>query len=130
MVCRKFETSRRREDLTFKHHREVAALPPDEAEALLDWCEETPNPRSTRELRGEVHRRRRVTTDMIRAARELLRWRQEKLAERAGLAVSPLRLWEGKSGELAAPPETRARIIAALQGAGVEFLENGVRLIL
>jgi hypothetical protein len=28
MVCRKFETSRRREDLTFNHHREVAALPP------------------------------------------------------------------------------------------------------
>jgi hypothetical protein len=60
MVCRKFETSRRREDLTFKHHREVAALPPDEADALLDWCAETPKPRSTRELRSEVHRRRRV----------------------------------------------------------------------
>jgi hypothetical protein len=25
----------------FKHHREVAALPPAEADALLDWCEET-----------------------------------------------------------------------------------------
>jgi hypothetical protein len=41
MVCRKFETSRRREDLTFNHHREVAALAPDEADALLDWCGET-----------------------------------------------------------------------------------------
>src|SRR5208282_5127144 len=42
----------------FSIAREVAALPPDEAETLLDWCEETPKPRSTRELRGEVSRRR------------------------------------------------------------------------
>ena len=52
------DRSRRREQLSFKHHREVAALPADEADALLDWCEETPKPRSTRELRGEVHRLR------------------------------------------------------------------------
>jgi hypothetical protein len=36
-VSRAFETSRRREDLSFKHHAEVAALPPDEADALRDW---------------------------------------------------------------------------------------------
>ncbi len=57
-VCRSFETSLRRDVLSFQHRREVAALPPDEADALLDWCEETPKPRSTRELRGEVSRRR------------------------------------------------------------------------
>jgi hypothetical protein len=45
MVCRKFETSRRREVLSFKHHREVSALPPAEADALLDWSEETRNRR-------------------------------------------------------------------------------------
>jgi hypothetical protein len=44
-VCRKFETSRRREVLSFQHHREVASLPPAEADALLDWCEETRNRR-------------------------------------------------------------------------------------
>jgi len=27
-------------DLSFKHHAEVASLPPDEADALLDWCED------------------------------------------------------------------------------------------
>ncbi len=42
-LAEKFETSRRREDLTFKHHAEVAALPPDEADAPLDWCERAPN---------------------------------------------------------------------------------------
>ena len=51
-VARDFETSRRRDLLSFQHHLEVAALPPDEANAMLDWCEETPKPHLTRELRG------------------------------------------------------------------------------
>jgi hypothetical protein len=34
-VCRAFETSRRREDLSFQHHAEVASLAPAEADALL-----------------------------------------------------------------------------------------------
>ena len=69
-ICRAFplESSRRRERLSFNHHAEVASLPPDEADALLNWCEETPKPHSTRELSlnecfrrahamGDVHRR-------------------------------------------------------------------------
>lgn len=62
VVARAFEMSRRRDALTFTHHAEVAALPTAEADALLDWCEqtarETGKPRSTRELRSEVSRRR------------------------------------------------------------------------
>jgi DNA-binding transcriptional regulator YiaG len=69
-----------------------------------------------------------VTSEMVKAARQLLRWKQDDLAERAGIGVATLRVWEGKSGVLAAPPETRGRIISALQGAGIEFLENGVKL--
>jgi hypothetical protein len=61
-VCRKFETSRRREALTFAHHRNVAGLPSEEADRLLDWCEEmiakTGRPRTIRELREECDRRR------------------------------------------------------------------------
>ena len=61
-VCRTFETSRRREVLPFAHHQEVASLPADEADRVLDWCEETvPTtgaPRSRRELRAELSRRR------------------------------------------------------------------------
>ena len=38
-VCRAFETSRRREVLTFGHHAEVSALDPREADRLLDWAE-------------------------------------------------------------------------------------------
>src|SRR4051794_32871037 len=60
-VCRSFaETSRRREALSFRHHREVAALSPDIADRLLDWCEEplrqTGRPRTIRELREEVRK--------------------------------------------------------------------------
>jgi hypothetical protein len=61
-ICKAFETSRRREVLSFSHHAEVVALPPDQADALLDWAEETlpsqGKPRSTRELRSEVSKRR------------------------------------------------------------------------
>jgi hypothetical protein len=44
-VSKRFEINRRRLHLSFNHHAEVAALPPNEADALLDWCEETPKPR-------------------------------------------------------------------------------------
>ena len=51
-VCDIFDIARRRAVLTFKHHAEVSALDPKEADELLDWCEQTEKPRSTRELRG------------------------------------------------------------------------------
>jgi hypothetical protein len=35
-VCRSFETSLRHDVLSFQNRREVAALPPDEADSLLD----------------------------------------------------------------------------------------------
>jgi hypothetical protein len=38
-VCQRFERVRRRTNLSFGHHREVASLPPDEADALLDRAE-------------------------------------------------------------------------------------------
>ena len=57
-VCRAFETSRRREVLTFGHHAEVAALDVKEADRLLDWAQATiattGKPRSTKDLRREV----------------------------------------------------------------------------
>ena len=61
MVARAFETSRRRDVLSFSHHREVASLSPAEADQLLDWAEEPRRnggkPRSTRELRSQVRSR-------------------------------------------------------------------------
>jgi hypothetical protein len=39
IVCQKFESVRRRILLSFEHHKTVAALKPEIADALLDWCE-------------------------------------------------------------------------------------------
>jgi transcriptional regulator with XRE-family HTH domain len=69
-----------------------------------------------------------VTVEMVKAARELLRWRQEELASKAGIAVSTLRRLEGMTGPLAGAAETKGRIVSALQGAGIEFIEGGVRI--
>jgi hypothetical protein len=58
MVARAFETSRRRDTLSFSHHREVASLSTQDADRLLDWAEQPlrndGRPRSTRELRSQV----------------------------------------------------------------------------
>jgi hypothetical protein len=37
-VSKRFETSCRRELLSFRHHKEVAAFDAERADALLDWC--------------------------------------------------------------------------------------------
>jgi hypothetical protein len=56
-VAGRFELSRRRGGLSFFHHREVAALEPDEADRLLDWCfEDRGRTRSRAELRERVRR--------------------------------------------------------------------------
>lgn len=61
VVCRAFkETYRRREVLSFEHHAEVAALPPATADALLDWCLESDEPRTRQELRTRKQQIRRA----------------------------------------------------------------------
>ena len=55
-VAEKFENVRRRTDCSWSHHKEVAALPPAEADELLDLAER--EGLSTRELRAEVSRRK------------------------------------------------------------------------
>ena len=47
LVCDAFEKSRRRDLVTFSIHAECASLPAEEADKVLDWCEEvlrTTNP--------------------------------------------------------------------------------------
>jgi transcriptional regulator with XRE-family HTH domain len=77
--------------------------------------------------RGKVQ----VTVEQLKAARELLRWHQQDLAGRAGIGIATLRRVEGfKTGPIQGVEEiTKARIVAALQGAGIRFTEHGVELI-
>ena len=60
----------------------------------------------------------------IKAARALLDWNQEELADRAKVGVATLRRIEGTDGEL---PETKAaeKIVAALKAAGIAFQNHG-----
>jgi len=64
----------------------------------------------------------KVSIKQIKAARELLGWSQEAIAESSGVS----KRLEATGGELGGRPETREKIIAALEKAGVEFIaENG-----
>jgi hypothetical protein len=85
-VARAFETSRRREALSFSHHAELASvtISPKKADELLDWCldrvAERGRPRSIRDLRLRLHeffdRRNRAAADAHSAAirRQLARY--------------------------------------------------------
>lgn len=68
-----------------------------------------------------------ITPDQIRAARALLHLEQAELAERAKVSIVTVRRLETKqSGERVAPA-TLARVLAALEHAGAEFIPGGVR---
>lgn len=72
-VCIAFkEVSRRRDTLSFKHHAEVAGLPEEQADEMLDWCEGGEEPHSVQQLRTrkqQIRRseRERKLGDKIRA---------------------------------------------------------------
>jgi transcriptional regulator with XRE-family HTH domain len=65
-----------------------------------------------------------MTPSQCRAARALMNWSQEALAQRARLSVTTLRNFE--RGATAPIENNLAAIRAALEAAGVEFIaENG-----
>lgn len=66
LVCRAFETSRRREVVSFTAHSEVAVLPPEWQDKVLDAAAKEGH--STREIRAEWERMNaRKMTDRLRA---------------------------------------------------------------
>lgn len=70
--------------------------------------------------------RKIVTAEQIRAARALLRMEQRELAEMAGFSLPTLKRIEGGSGPLRASYENAAKLVSALEKAGIEFIpENG-----
>jgi transcriptional regulator with XRE-family HTH domain len=71
-----------------------------------------------------------VDARQIKAARSLLRWRQDELARQTGLALSTIRRLERSEGRIEANFDTVEKIRLALEDAGIEFIGSpnlGVR---
>lgn len=67
----------------------------------------------------------------LRAARALIGWEQDKLAQKAGIAVNTVRRMEAFDGDIRCNTLTLRKVQVALEKAGIEFLnhgEPGVRL--
>lgn len=67
-----------------------------------------------------------ITPEQCRAARGLLKWGQDDLAERASVGVVSIRQFENVKAE--PRRATLAALCHAFEAAGVEFIERGVRL--
>jgi transcriptional regulator with XRE-family HTH domain len=69
----------------------------------------------------------------VKAARALLGWSQADLAQASGVSEPTIKRLEAAGGDVGGRPQTGAAIRAALEEAGVMFLEEngggpGVRL--
>lgn len=74
-----------------------------------------------------------ITSDQIRAARALIRWSAEDLAEQSGVGLSTIRRMEAADGVPTASGKNLAAVQNALEVAGVHFIAPngggpGVRL--
>jgi transcriptional regulator with XRE-family HTH domain len=74
-----------------------------------------------------------IASEQIRAARALLRWTAQVLAEKSGIGVATIRRLELEDGVPPSNVKTLTAIRVALEHAGVEFVGSpqhapGVRL--
>ena len=72
-----------------------------------------------------------LTSELIRAARALLRWEQRHLAEASSVSLPTVKRLESRPGILGAHSLTLVSLKRALEKAGVEFTNGnkpGVRL--
>jgi transcriptional regulator with XRE-family HTH domain len=68
-----------------------------------------------------------VTSEQIRAARALLRIEQSELARMAEVSVSTIRRLEAAGGDGLVTGGTVAAVRVALERAGADFIDDGVR---
>jgi predicted transcriptional regulator len=67
-----------------------------------------------------------LRSELVRAARALLRWEQQDLAHASSVSLPTIKRLETKPGVMAAHMSTVAALRRALESAGVEFIdENG-----
>ena len=67
----------------------------------------------------------KVSIRQIKAARALLAWSQEELAEKSGVSTPTVKRLESSDGPLGGRAETAAKLVRALEVGGVEFTNGG-----
>jgi len=67
-----------------------------------------------------------LKSEQIRAARALLGWNQQRLAQEAAVSIATVRRIEGRQGMVQGFVSTLFRIQTALETAGVRFLEDDI----
>jgi hypothetical protein len=67
-----------------------------------------------------------LSSELIRAARALLRWEQRDLEAASSVSLPTIKRLESKPGIMAAHPSTLLALKRAFEAAGIEFIdENG-----
>jgi len=67
-----------------------------------------------------------LTSEVIRAARALLRWEQRHLADQSSVSLPTIKRLEAKSGLMTGHSTTLLALRSALEEGGIEFIdENG-----
>ena len=67
-----------------------------------------------------------LSSELIRAARALLRWEQRDLEAASSVSLPTIKRLESKPGIMAAHPPTILALKSAFESAGIEFIdENG-----
>ncbi len=67
-----------------------------------------------------------LSSELIRAARALLRWEQRDLAAASSVSLPTVKRLEARPGIMAAHMSTTVALKKALEAAGIEFIdENG-----
>ena len=74
-----------------------------------------------------------LSSELLRAARALLRWEQRDLAAASSVSLPTIKRLESMPGIMAAHLSTITALRKALEGAGIEFIEEngggpGIRL--
>jgi DNA-binding transcriptional regulator YiaG len=113
------------EAMTQERERQQAVLDRTEklkAQRLAREEDPAPRPRSTNATRAPMS----LTGEQCRVARRLLGRTVEQFARVAGISAKTLSLFERE--QRTPQPETLAAVVGALETAGVEFTDEGVRL--
>jgi hypothetical protein len=100
-------------------------------QVLSDMAASQSIPQVLNKSQGIIMENAKITSELIRAARALLRWEQRQLAEASSVSLATIKRLEAKRGILVAHASTVAALVHALENEGIEFTNGdtpGVRV--